>query len=91
MYMVSPWMDNGHINGFLAANPTADRPNLVSLWVNRFRLYQVFTDSAAQILGIAEGLAYLHNQKPAVIHGDLRGVGSVALGQFGYSCLLVRC
>lgn len=30
-----------------------------------------------QILDIAQGLEYLHNFKPTIIHGDLKGVRKI--------------
>ena len=32
----------------------------------------------SQIFDIAEGLAYLHTSKPRIIHGDLKGVSTLA-------------
>ena len=35
-----------------------------------------------QMLDIAEGLNYLHTFTPKIIHGDIKGVGSVDLVEF---------
>ena len=34
---------------------------------------------SAQLLQVASGVSYLHNFKPTVIHGDLKGVSTVTL------------
>jgi len=37
-------------------------------------------DRTSLILDIAGGLAYLHDSKPSIIHGDLKGVSNVGDG-----------
>ncbi|TCD63007.1 hypothetical protein EIP91_006099 [Steccherinum ochraceum] len=60
--MVSPWCTNGTVVHYLKeVNPGADRALLVSLFLG---------------FGFGswlKGIAYLHNFKPVVIHGDLKG------------------
>jgi len=66
IYMVSPWMSNGDMVGYLMRNPGVDRVKL--------------------LLEIAEGLKYLHNFEPAVIHGDLKGT-NILISENGVACL----
>lgn len=75
LYMVASWMDNGNAVQFCRANPEADRVGLVCL-LHLFRKPVLITLSrhAVQLANVAEGLQYLHNLSPPVIHGDLRGV-----------------
>jgi serine/threonine protein kinase len=73
--LLSPWMDNGTIVQFLKKNPDVYRPGLVS---NRPGLLQRVGDHTCcyfQVWDVANGLKYLHTMKPAIIHGDLKGVG----------------
>ena len=66
--MVSQWMPNGNLLGYMRKEPGANRFELVSL------VHQQ-PDSALtglQLVGITRGLDYLHDNE--VVHGDLKGV-----------------
>jgi serine/threonine protein kinase len=67
LQLVSEWMPNGEIRHY-ARKPEAD---LVAL-VGAFSYPQPSTSLLLQLLGVANGLAYLHSC--SVIHGDLKGV-----------------
>ena len=71
--MISEWMPNGNINGFVAVHQDANRFELVSpsfelpssplsLTIIRF----------PQLAGVARGLDYMHSM--GVVHGALKGV-----------------
>jgi serine/threonine protein kinase len=69
-------MSNGDLTQYIKSNPNADRLRIVSAfcWLSSIVL------SFLQLLDVAEGLAFLHEQDPAIIHGDLRAVShAVAL------------
>jgi len=72
MYLVSPWMENGHALDYVRKNPQKNHVGL--------------------LLQVAEGLEYLHNSNPSIVHGDLRGdnilissTGEACIGDFGLS------
>ena len=74
--MVSRWMPNGNLLGYIGKEPGANRLELVSL------VHQQ-PDSALtglQLVGITRGLDYLHNNE--VVHGDLKGVRGGAILSF---------
>ncbi|KAJ7937894.1 kinase-like domain-containing protein, partial [Mycena leptocephala] len=51
--LISPWLTQGTILGFLQTNPSHDR--------------------IRSVVEICEGLKYLHEGTPVVVHGDIRG------------------
>ena len=68
LQLVSEWMPGGELRSYLRENP---RTNPVYL-VSKPPPAHDTTSPLSQLLGIAEGLAYLHSSN--VIHGDLKGV-----------------
>jgi len=68
LQLVSMWMPGGELRDYVKENPYANLIRLVSHLLSPL-------DTAlpsCQLLGVAEGLAYLHSCN--VIHGDLKGV-----------------
>lgn len=75
--MVSSWCSHGTIKHYLGeVNPDADRINLVGIAVLLRVLYTSERQPSVQLLQVASGVSYLHNFKPTVIHGDLKGVST---------------
>jgi len=69
LQLVSGWMPGGELRNYVRDNPYTDLVGLVSqLSPSR----DVTSPPPRQLLGVAEGLAYLHSCN--VIHGDLKGV-----------------
>lgn len=68
LQLVSGWMPRGELRSYVKENPQA---NLISL-VSQLLPTWDGASSSSQLLGVAEGLAYLHSCN--VIHGDLKGV-----------------
>ena len=66
--LVSEWMPNGELRHYVKNNPDIDLLSLVGIF---YRL-QRHPHPSPQILGIAQGLAYLHSK--GMVHGDLKGV-----------------
>ncbi|KAJ6518288.1 kinase-like domain-containing protein [Mycena vitilis] len=66
--LVSPWMRNGTVIKYLTGIGRADRQRTVDRLIHE----------------IAQGLAFLHNQK--VVHGDLRG-SNILVNDVGHACL----
>ena len=73
LQLVSEWMAGGELREYIKNNPNADLNGLVSQ--SRILFARVEVYPILQILGVAEGLAYLHTLN--VIHGDLKGVGCI--------------
>lgn len=71
LQLVSEWIPGGELREHVRKNPKANRLNLVS----QVTLFRDVASLCLQLLGITEGLAYLHSCN--VIHGDLKGVRSV--------------
>ena len=69
LQLVSEWMPGGELRRYLKKNPDANHINLVG--PNSYPLPHK-TSPLFQLLGVAEGLAYLHSSD--IIHGDLKGV-----------------
>ena len=69
LQLVSEWMPGGELRQYLMKYPDADRINLVGSNPTHFHMTPHFR---SQLLGVAEGLAYLHSC--GVVHGDLKGV-----------------
>ena len=69
--MVSRWMPNGSILGYVEKYPGANRLQLVSQphWQPDPSL------TGLQLVGVTRGLGYLHNNE--VVHGDLKSVRGV--------------
>lgn len=72
--IVLPYYPSGNVMEYLKAKdtPLADRLPFVCsicLWFEHCR-----SKLAAQIIGIANGIKYLHEHNPPIIHGDIRGV-----------------
>jgi len=68
LQLVSGWMPGGELRSYVKENPHANLINLVSQLPPTWDA----VSSSCQLLGVAEGLAYLHSCN--VIHGDLKGV-----------------
>ncbi|KAJ8085104.1 serine/threonine protein kinase, AGC [Marasmius tenuissimus] len=66
--LVSPWMANGDIIGFLKRNPGHDRLASVGFEVSMIGLDSI---SLVQVLEISAGMAYLH--ECGIVHGDIKG------------------
>ena len=71
--MVTPWMVHGNTLNYLSKNSSVDKLSLVWPYCT---IRYVFSspDFLSQMAGIANGLSYLHNMQPTVVHGDLRCV-----------------
>lgn len=68
LQLVSEWMPGGELRQYIRNNPHA---NVISLVSSLFMPLSI-ASSCYQLLGIAEGLDYLHSRD--VIHGDIKGV-----------------
>ena len=66
--MISQWMENGNILGYVRKHPGVNRLELVR--PARQRSGPALTKM--QLIGVARGLCYLHSNE--VIHGDLKSV-----------------
>ena len=76
--MVSSWCSYGTIKHYLREiNPDADRINLVGITLPLHLLHVSERRAPVQLLQVASGVSYLHNFKPTVIHGDLKGVSTL--------------
>jgi serine/threonine protein kinase len=78
--LVTPWMPNGNIINYLEQ---------YGLNVNRLALVRLVIPATLllspafkqiQVAQCARGLEYLHNYKPALVHGDIKGVSIVTHG-----------
>ena len=76
--VVSGWMQNGNISQFVSAHRDVNRFELVSLQFE-FLLLPLLTRAYPQLAGAAEGLVHMHEH--GMIHGDLKGVRTLAPGQ----------
>ncbi|KAF8583030.1 kinase-like protein [Ramaria rubella] len=66
-------------------------PSLISPWMGNGTVLAYLeihpaANRMALLLGIASGLFYLHDQKPEVVHGDLRA-GNILVSDAGIPCL----
>jgi serine/threonine protein kinase len=68
LQLISEWMPGGELREYVKLNRDANPIRLVS----PFLPISTKISPPLQLLGIAEGLAYLHSCN--VIHGDLKGV-----------------
>ncbi|KAG8909526.1 hypothetical protein FRC00_009934, partial [Tulasnella sp. 408] len=78
-------------------------PAIVSRWMDNgdvltYLARHHFADRRKLVRQVAEGLLYLHSQKPPVVHGDLKGGnvlidrdGDAALCDFGMATFLMDC
>ena len=80
--MISDWMVNGNINEFVKAHPYTARHKLVCFFHSKSCPRFVDDRKTLQLVGVADGLMYIHSQ--GMIHGDLKGV------RLGYSILCFR-
>ena len=69
-------MENGNVVEFLKRYPDTYCIHLVSLL--RTILYK-YVLILFQALDIIQGLQYLHNFAPSIVHGDLKGVSTHTL------------
>ena len=67
-------MDSGNLRAFLrhVSGEKKMRPSLVSFHISDLPR-TAFTEGL-QMLGIADGLDYLHSMQPRIIHDDLKAV-----------------
>ena len=72
LQLVSGWMPGGELRSYVRENPHA---NLISLVSQLLPAWDAVSPTS-QLLGVTEGLAYLHSCN--VIHGDLKGVCCLA-------------
>lgn len=68
LQLVSEWISGGELRHYVGENPGA---NLISL-VSSSLCTPINASSCLQLLGVAEGLGYLHSCD--VVHGDVKGV-----------------
>ena len=66
--MVSQWMVNGDMQGYVTRYPGVNRLELVRLTHGNPIVHSLFV----QLVGVTRGLDYLHSNK--VVHGDLKTV-----------------
>ena len=71
--IVSQWMVNGNMVGYVTKYPGVNRLELVDLTPQHFD--PALTSS--QLVGVTRGLDYLHSNE--VIHGDLKSVSRLYL------------
>ena len=86
LQIVSEWMPGGSLTAHIKSNPRVDRISLVSPLSDPPPLRNM-TLVFQQLVGVAEGLNYLHRCE--VVHGDLKGVSALSLPDSGltYRCL----
>ena len=70
--MVSDWMANGNISDFVKTHRDVDRHGIVGFHSESCRSPFVDDRTILQLVGVAEGLIYIHSE--GMIHGDLKGV-----------------
>lgn len=71
--MVFPWMKNGDILNYLSKHPNANRVKLV----RPHPLPNAGVQSlilSLQMLGVARGLAYMHQHEPPMVHSAMQPV-----------------
>ena len=72
-FQVTPWMDNGILPDYLVKASSVDRLKLLSdIASGKYKIGGKLTDTDPHL-----GLEYLHGND--IIHGDLRGVGSMSI------------
>ena len=71
--IVIDMMSNGEVLDYVGKNPNVNRVCLVSSLVSIYRNSLANVAPRFQVLGVTEGLDYLHSR--GVVHGDLRPVG----------------
>ena len=69
LQLVSEWMPGGDLREYVKNSRDT---NLIILVRSFFTNFNAAPHPSPQLLGIAQGLAYLHSS--GVIHGDLKGV-----------------
>lgn len=77
--MISPLVENGSLRDLIAdsSNPILGRYLPRTASVHLFNHHFVAQRIFQQIIGLGRGVAYLHSQKPPIIHGDLHTVSLI--------------
>ena len=74
------WSAKGDASRFLQENGErmilAERVKLVCVLVSLYSL-RIFTHLRFQWKGVIEGVVYLHDQTPPIVHGDLKPVSPI--------------
>jgi len=75
--LLLPYYQNGHVNDYLAKNPSANILHLVrtSSADSKTREPTLKFD-ILQLGGLANALSYMHNLSPPLAHGDVKGVST---------------
>ncbi|KAJ6577986.1 kinase-like domain-containing protein [Mycena capillaripes] len=68
--LVSPWMKNGNVMAFLERYPN----------------WYPYSNKISLVRDIANGLEYLHDLDPPVVHGDIKGA-NILINDDGRACL----
>lgn len=77
-WIVTPWLDNGHVRKYLAVTKPDENTRLKL--VRHIVCVCVQSDHAiSQVIDTAQGLQYLHGLSPPVCHGDIKAVGPVTI------------
>ncbi|KAG8967635.1 hypothetical protein FRC03_009664, partial [Tulasnella sp. 419] len=91
------------MKGYILDSESDENPSLVSPWYSNGNMLEYlsrnpFADRKKLVRQVAQGLIHLHNQSPAIVHGDIKGGnvlidsnGNAALADFGLSQILQEC
>jgi serine/threonine protein kinase len=74
IFTISPWATNERLVRYVRRQPDVNRLSLVRIWICGVLVIIVISPFIIlQILGVADGLAYLHYDMN-IIHGDIKAV-----------------